>query len=57
MGAKTFPPAGIRTTDLPNSDPQHLQLRHQNPILDVLQPIYIRNKLYFGVRAIGITQK
>ena len=57
MGAKILSPAGIRPTALPNRHSKHFQLRHQNLILDVLQPIYISNKLYFGVRASEITQK
>ena len=56
-GCEKPSPAGIRTTDLANRDTKHFQLRNHNLILDVLRPIYISNKLYFGERAIEITQK
>ena len=36
--------------------PGFAPLRHYNLLVAVLQPIYISNKLYFGVRAIEITQ-
>ena len=48
-------PPGIRTIGLPNRHPKHFQLLYQKLILALLQPI-ISNKLYFGVRAIEITQ-
>ena len=55
-GGKTFDPVGVRTTDLPIPKQMHFPLDYQALLFVMLQRFYISNKLYFGVRAIEITQ-
>ena len=47
---KLFPHRDSDNWPLKEPCPTSFQLRHQNLIVEVLQPIYISNKLSFGVR-------
>ena len=56
-GKKDFPPTEIRTFTFQMNNLMHWQLRYEAFSLGKLKRFYISNKLYFGVRAIEITQK
>ena len=57
MGANLLDHSGIRTIDLPLHDQNHCPLEIRPFLLLCCNQFYSSNKLYFGVRAIEITQK
>ena len=52
-----FDCAGIRTTELQIAKQMHCLLNHPTFLFNLMQPMYISNKLYLGVRSLEITQK
>ena len=54
---KKFGPTGLRTIDLWIHNQTLWPLGYETLTIDMLKRFYISNKIYFGVRAIDITQK